>query len=345
MLVVEGLITDKPEANIIKLSRPNHLGLTTAPLPISDCIVTVSDDSGQSFTFSETKPGTYASDPAKFQGVIGRLYTLHITANLGTRQNYESFPMELKPVPAIDSVYYERVVFSESNGTTAGQEGCQIFLDTHDPANECKFFRWEYSETWEFHLPYTVPNSVCWVSNNSDVINIKNTSIIGEDRISRFPLILVTNQTDRLRVKYSLLVNQYSLTEDEYNYWEKLQNISEQVGGLYDIIPSAIPSNIYCVDDPNQKVLGYFSVSAKSAVRIFIKDRFAGVRTEYTDQTCIADTVIGNNPIQYLNSSVWVIINNPLPPPGYRVTTRIKACYDCTMRGTKVMPDFWQSDK
>jgi len=341
LLVVEGLITDRPQTNIIKLSRPNHLGLTTAPLPVSGCNVSVSDDSGQSFIFTETTPGTYISDPAKFQGIIGRFYTLHISTNLGNSQNFESYAMELKPVPPIDSVYYEKVVFSESNGTSAGQEGCKIFVDTHDPENKCKFYRWEYSETWEFHLPYTVPNNVCWISNNSDVINIKNTSFIGEDRISRFPLLLITNQTDRLREKYSILVNQYSLNEDEYIYWDKLQNISQQVGGLYDIIPSAIPSNIYCVDDPNQKVLGYFSVSAKSSTRIFIKDRFAGVRTEYTDQTCIADTVRGSSPIQHLNSSVWVIINSPLPPPGYRVTTRIKACYDCTVRGTKIRPDFW----
>lgn len=345
LLVVEGLITDIPQANIIKLSRPNHLGLTTAPLPVSGCNVSVSDDSGSSFIFTETTPGTYISDPAKFQGIIGRFYTLHITTNLGNSQNFESYAMELKPVPPIDSVYYEKVVFSESNGATAGQEGCKIFVDTHDPENKCKFYRWEYSETWEFHLPYTVPNNVCWISNNSDVINIKNTSFIGEDRISRFPLLLITNQTDRLREKYSILVNQYSLNEDEYIYWDKLQNISQQVGGLYDIIPSAIPSNIYCVDDPNQKVLGYFSVSAKSSTRIFIKDRFAGVRTEYTDLTCIADTVRGSSPIQHLNSSVWVIINSPLPPPGYRVTTRIKACYDCTVRGTKVMPAFWESNK
>ena len=345
LLVVEGLITDSPQANIIKLTRPNHLGLTTAPLPVSGCNVSVTDDSGQSFIFTETTPGTYISNPAKFQGIIGRFYTLHITTNLGNSQNFESYAMELKPVPPIDSVYYEKVVFSESNGASAGQEGCKIFVDTHDPENNCKFYRWEYSETWEFHLPYTVPNNVCWISNNSDVINIKSTSFIGEDRISRFPLILITNQTDRLREKYSILVNQYSLNEDEYIYWDKLQNISQQVGGLYDIIPSAIPSNIYCVDDPNQKVLGYFSVSAKSSSRIFIKDRFAGVRTQYTDQTCIADTVRGSNPIQYLNSSVWVIINNPLPPPGYRVTTRIKACYDCTVRGTKIKPDYWESGK
>ena len=345
LLVVEGLITDKPETNIIKISRPNQLGFTTSPLPVSGCNVTVTDESGGSFIFKETTPGTYASDPAKFQGIIGQFYTLHIGTTLSKSQNFDSYPMELKPVPPIDSVYYEKIVFSESTGTSGGQEGCQILLDTHDPQNQCKFYRWEYSETWEFHLPYTVPNNVCWVSNNSDVINIKNTSIIGEDRISRYPLTLITNKTDRLREKYSILVNQYSLNPDEYNYWAKLQNISQQVGGLYDIIPSSIASNIYCVDDPNQKVLGYFSVSAKSSSRIFIKDRFAGVQTEYTDRTCIADTVVGNNPIQYLNSSVWVIINNPLPPPGYRVTTRIKGCYDCTVRGTKIMPIFWQSDK
>jgi len=98
LLVVEGLITDSPQANIIKLTRPNHLGLTTAPLPVSGCNVSVTDDSGQSFIFTETTPGTYISNPAKFQGIIGRFYTLHITTNLGNSQNFESYAMELKPV-------------------------------------------------------------------------------------------------------------------------------------------------------------------------------------------------------------------------------------------------------
>jgi hypothetical protein len=140
-------------------------------------------------------------------------------------------------------------------------------------------------------------------------------------------------------------VNQYSLNEDEYLYWEKLQNISEQVGGLYDIVPSAIPSNIYCLEDPTQKVLGYFSVSACSSKRIFIKDHFAGVFTPYSDKTCISDTIFGNGPIAYLNTFVWVIIDHPLPPPTYRVLTRTKGCYDCTVRGTNIQPDFWINDK
>jgi hypothetical protein len=345
LLVVEGLITDKPEANTIKLSRPYHLGMSNIARPITGCDVRITDDFDQSFSFNETTPGTYTSDPATFQGIIGRFYTLHISTNVTNNNlHYESIPMELKPVPPIDSIYYEKITLQESDAASGGQEGCQIFLDTRDPKNECKFYRWEYSETWEFRLPYMVPNSVCWISNNSDVINIKNTSIIEEDRINKYPLALVSNLTDRLRVKYSILVNQYSLNEDEYLYWEKLQNISEQVGGLYDMIPSAIPSNVYCLDDPNQKVLGYFSVSANSSRRIFIRDRFAGVVTPYTDNVCIADTVFGGGPIRYLNTSVWVIIDHPIPPPAYRVLTRNKGCYDCTTRGTNIKPDFWEGE-
>jgi hypothetical protein len=348
MLVVEGLITNRPEAYAIKLSRPFHLGLNNVSHPLSGCNISVSDDKGNSFIFSETAPGTYTSDPTKFQGVIGRIYTLHISTNFTNNVlNYQSVPVQLKPVPPIDSVYYEKVTFTEGPDGFPSQQGAKIYLDTHDPANQCKFYRWEYYETWEFRLPYMVPNNTCWLSNNSDVINIKNTSAIAEAKVDKYPLTLITNSTDRLRERYSIMVYQYSLNEDEYLYWEKLQNISEQVGGLYDIIPSSIPSNINCIDDPNQKVLGYFSVSASSSKRIFIHDNFAGVLSQFNDKTCIADTVFGasNGPIAWLGVNVWVIINHTAPPPSYRVLTRTKGCYDCTVRGTNIKPDFWVGDK
>jgi len=50
-----------------------------------------------------------------------------------------------------------------------------------------------------------VVNRDCWISNNSSVINIKNTSVLEQDKIERFPLLFISNQTDRLKVKYSLL--------------------------------------------------------------------------------------------------------------------------------------------
>ena len=343
LLVVEGLITDQPGVNTIKLSRSSPLGTRNVAMPVKGCTVSISDDLGNTFSLTETVPGTYVTNPAIFQGAIGRKYILHINTNGPTNNhNYESYPAEMKPVPPIDSVYYEKVTIAEYNGSPS-QEGCQVYLNTHDPTNQCKYYRWEYSETWKIVLPYYVTNSVCWVSNNSDLINIKNTSVLAEDKIDRYHLNFISNLTDRLSVKYSILVNQYSLNEDEYLYWQKLQNFSEQVGGLYDMIPSSIPSNVYCTDDPNETVLGYFSVSASSSKRIFIKDRFAGLVNQYIN--CPADTVYGNGPIQNLNNTVWVIITVSMPPPPYRVITYTKGCADCTVRGTTVEPDFWIDGK
>jgi hypothetical protein len=342
-LVVEGLLTDQPGINTIKLTKSLPLGTNNAAQPMKGCTVQISDDLGQVYTLNETTPGIYVTDPLIFRGSVGRKYTLHISTNTAYNNlNYESFPAEMKPVPPIDSIFHEKLTLKEINGYPS-QEGCQIYLNTHDPANNCKFYRWEYSETWEFHLPYTVTNSICWLSNNSNVINIKSTSVLEEDRIDSYPLYFISNTTDRLQVKYSLLVHQYSLNEDEFLYWEKLQNLSEQVGGLYDMVPSAIPSNVYCVNDPNEKVLGYFSVSACSSKRVFIKDRFAGVLSQFTDEACIADTAFAGESIPNLNISSWVIIDNFMPP--FKVYTYTRGCADCTVRGTNIKPLFWNEDK
>lgn len=344
LLVVEGLITDQHDINTVKLSKSLPLGRKIAAKPLKGCIVTISDDLKNIFSLKETVAGTYVTDSAKFQGTIGRRYTLHISTNAANNYlHYESLPMEMKPVPPIDSLFYEKKIIKEKDAVSLADEGCQVYINTHDPSNYCKFYRWEYSETWEFRLPYSVPNRVCWISGNSDRINIKNTSVLEEDRVNRYPLNFISNTTDRLKVKYSMLVNQYSLNEDEYLYWEKIQNITEQVGGLYDIIPAAIPSNVWCIENPNEKVLGYFSVSARSSKRIFIKDSFSGLINLYYD--CPSDTIFGRGPIPSLNVSVWVIIDNLSSEPPNRVITFMRGCADCTVRGTIKEPVFWKEGK
>jgi hypothetical protein len=340
ILVVEGIITDQPGPKIIKLSTTMPLGAQSSAKTLSGCNVTLSDNLGNNFDLNETTSGSYSTSPA-FQGVIGRSYTLHIKTN-GSRNNrtYESEPVLLRPVPPIDSIYYNKVVLTRSDDGYSLTEGCQIYLDTHDPENNCKYYRWEYVETWEFQLPYNyVQNRVCWTTANSNSINIKNTSTLSEDKIVRQPLNYITNGTDRLKIRYSILVNQYSLSEEEYTYWEKLQNVVEQVGSLFDIIPASIPSNIKCIEKPEENVLGFFSVSAISSKRIFIPGHFKGIIDLYTD--CENVVVGGNDSIPGLGTTVWVIINNTFPPP-FKVLTYFKSCADCTTRGTTIKPAFWQ---
>lgn len=168
-------------------------------------------------------------------------------------------------------------------------------------------------------------------------------SVLTQNRISRFPLKFISNETDRLAVRYTILVNQYSLSESEYTYWEKLQSISEEVGSLYDITPSSIPGNIFCIEDPAEQVLGFFSVSGKTSKRIYIDDNFLGLVNYYKE--CPADTIYGTGNIPGLNSYVWVIEDQSYAMPPYRVITEMKFCADCTVKGTTTRPAFWEEQQ
>jgi len=345
-LVVEGLITDQHEVNTIKLSRSLPLGSRITAKPVSGCEVILSDDQGNSWKLREHGAGIYITDTAEFRGIVGRKYKLTVHANSDLNfYSYESLPMEMKPVPPIDSIYYEKVTIRERTLYRGPAEGCQIYLDARDPEGKCDYFRWDYTETWKIQLPFVMPlNKICWVTENSTAINIKNTSLLASTRIVKYPIRLITNQTDRLTNRYSLLVTQYSLDEEEFKYWDKLRSITEDVGSLYDIIPASINSNIHCIEDPGEKVLGYFSVSAKSMKRIFIEQFFAGLVNPYV--SCVTDTVYNNDPIPNLNTSKWILDASPFRViPSWVTVTDYKGCADCTVRGTKIKPDFWVEDK
>jgi hypothetical protein len=342
-IVVDALVTDQNNSYKVNISRTSKLGNSFNKIPVSGCLVTITDDQENLFQLFETESGLYLTDSLSFRGQVGRKYTLHIKTD---GHQYESFPMEMKPVPLIDSLYAEII---DNNSYQLGKtvRGYQVYFDTHDPSNSCKFFRWDFQETWEFHLPYlfeTIVNTTCWKSAPSKKIYIENTSSLTEDIVNKFPLNFITSETDRLTRKYSLLVRQFSLNEDEYNYWDKLKRITEEVGGLYDVIPMSIESNIYCTDSPVEKVLGYFSVSSVASKRIFIKNTLTGFPDFY--KTCPFDTVNVGVPIPNLNTYLFILtmirIGNG---PFQYVLTMNKECVDCTLNGTNKMPDFWNTTK
>lgn len=335
LIVVEGLITDQYGTNKVKISYSLPLGKTMVPKPVTGCNVSITDNHGIRYDLQESSPGTYITDSTIFCGQVNNSYALTIISG---NRTYVSYPMEMKPVPPMDSVYYEKIQLGENEWGNP-VEGCQIYIDTHDPLEECLYYRWDFNETWEFQLPYSVPNNQCWKSSQSDKIYIKNTSVYNQARVTKFPVLYISNETDRLKVKYSILVNQYSLNEDEFIYWEKVKNVSENVGGLYDATPMSVPSNIYCLQDADETVLGYFSVSAVTQERIFIDENFKGIPNFYS--YCPTDTV-GNGPIEGLGIYVWVIEDHSqdmLNP--YIVITSYKECADCTVDGTNIKPSFW----
>ena len=63
---------------------------------------------------------------------------MHITTKNG--KEYASDYSVVRTTPEIDSISWLR-----DNG------GVRIYINTHDDQNKTKYYRWSYSETWEFH--------------------------------------------------------------------------------------------------------------------------------------------------------------------------------------------------
>ena len=101
---------------MVKLSRSMPLGKTATLRPLKGCIVSITDDVGNRFFLNESStPGTYLTDSSIFRGIVGRKYTLHMNTNNATETHYtyESLPIEMRAVPPIDSLFYEKVVIHE----------------------------------------------------------------------------------------------------------------------------------------------------------------------------------------------------------------------------------------
>jgi hypothetical protein len=343
-IIIEGLITDQPAGSYVKLSATYPLWRRTAPKDVSGCTVSISDDLGNLYILKETfKYGVYSADYMNFRGAVGREYTLRVntTKEFGFL-TYESEPTRMIPVPSIDSLYYQKKIIKDPRSTL---EGCDIFLDTRDPESRCQFFKWEYLETWEYHLPFEKIDKTCWLSVSSDGILIKNSTGFSGGAIKKQPVLSINNPVEKLNIKYSILVRQYSLNENEFLYWDRLKNLTDQTGGFYDIIPSDLPNNLYCVEDSLRKILGYFSVSSVTSKRLFIKEKFQGSDISYNG--CMTDFIYTNRPdtIPGLDINIWILEDHLNEKPPYIVCTRNKSCVFCEARGTSIKPDFWDDDK
>ena len=338
-LVVEGVITNQEMSNKIRLSRSVPVGSPVLQKPVTGALVTVTDEKGEITTLAEKVRGSYSTDSLTFRGRVGGKYSLKIMLE---GVEYKTDFIEMKPVPQIGALYYEKVVIATSDNPGDAKEGCKIYLDSYDPSGECRYFRWEYDETWEYVIPYPVVNRVCWISDRSGEVLVKNTEPYSQAMVTKFPLIYINNKTDKLKVKYSMLVKQYSINSSEYDFWEKIRKISQNVGGLYDKTPVAVPGNIRCVTNPSETVNGYFSVSSVAMKRLFVDEKFSGQPTFYS--YCATDTVYGSLPAEGLNTLYWVIEDYANEVPSWWVTTEYRECGDCTSEGTKVRPPFWDDD-
>lgn len=347
ILVVDGSIDPASQSAEVKLSRtvPIDVSINEAPEETS-AQVTLEEQDGSSYDLTEFAGGIYRLTGVNFNA--GEKYRLIISTSTGER--YESEYTEVINTPPIDSISWRTV-----------GDVISIEANTHDFTEQSKFFLWSFEETFEYTSqlgsayiwlpggvitirPFDEQVYKCWLTERSTSIIIGSSRQLSENVIRNFRVRAIPKGSEKVKLKYSILVKQRAISEDEYDYWQKLQQTTQNVGGLFDPMPAQVTGNLNCTSDPDLPVLGFFSAGTTLQERIFIKwkDLPDDFRVLPVPTFCPVDSI----PMSQLGSAggpIYIITTYGMrQPEGYLVSTR--ACTDCTARPGSVnkQPIFWE---
>ncbi len=343
-LVVDGFLNTGGDTTVIRLSRTQNLTDGEAPPAEVQAQVSIEGDQGASYALREGNGGQYLlTNPSL---VPGQQYRLRIRTSGG--QEYLSDYVPVKRTPPIDSV----------NWHVTG-DGVQVYVNTHDPLANTRYYRWEFAETWEFNTPYGISyiyratnkeylgenTSQCWASTVSRNVILGTSAQLSEDIIHQYPLILMPPTSEKHRIRYSILVKQYALTREGYDYWQNLKRNTENLGTLFDPQPSQVGGNIRSVNNPEEPVFGFFSAYSVQEKRLFIRrNQLPDWRRITGYESCLIDT-IKNEPFNqaFLQTAVFPVIGEHIGMTGQLegYLTSERSCLDCRTRGVNKRPSFW----
>lgn len=360
-LHVEGFINTAGDTTVITLSRTVKLTDSVGSNPELHAAVSVVGNDGAHYALTETGKGIYIYPDFSSLINTGKQYSLKIVTSDG--KIYQSDFVPVKNSPPIDSLSFQ-----------ANANGIQIYSSTHDPSDNTRYYRWDYSETWihfsyfqstqEVHITPTDTTIInrpsadqiytCWVTQSSSTLVLNSSAKLSRDIIEQNPITSIGPLSPKFAVEYSILVSQYALTSDAFNYWENLKKNTEQLGSIFDALPSEIQGNIHCISNPSLPVLGYVSAGFVAKKRLFIggsaMPRSLGTQIPSDYGGCVLDTFYYKNPVTHLNDIKRLYNGNPLPV-GYLLepftgikdyTGSTSFCVDCRLDGgTNQRPSFW----
>jgi len=361
VIVVDGSVTDIDKSHRVRLHYTYPVNQNSIT-PIQGATVWVQDGKGNRYSYVESEKGEYLSAP--FAGVSGESYQLHFTTSDGLM--YESDIVTLKKSPPIDSIY-NRYAELPSDELHRNEGGLQFFIDTHDDTGIARHFRYEWEDTYQIRVPFPsifiyYPEShtwsyrgqdesvgTCYTSDQSSRIILGNMQGKNQNRLAEVPVHFVSQEPPTLRHRYSILVRQYCIDENAYNYYRKIKESIESGGSLFDKQLGSLPGNMKSIDHPTALVLGYFEVAGVTALRSFFsysRDlQYKIIRPSYPfdcrDQlfTTSEDSVA----YYYTQHNMSLVTVNDTGLPFMPVTFDMapKKCADCSNYASNKKPDFW----
>jgi hypothetical protein len=317
---------------------------------LSGCLARIADDQGNEFEMQETEPGTYTVWMGKESLQPGRAFQVMINTPSGEilSSDYDT----LAECPPIDTVYYMLEEHLTPDPSVV-YRGIQFYLDLDGNGFNSHYYKWDLIETWEYHAahhkefyydgafhqiyPPDSSTMFCWTTKTVNNIFTLSTQNLSENAYRQFPLHFVDGNSSKLGVLYSVMLQQYSLSEAAYNFWEQLKVNSYEQSGLYEKQPMDIKGNVRETSGSGREVLGIFYAASIRTKRIFVQN-VEGLELDFTN-FCSEESLgrfgwreFGPNdyPVYYFF------------PPGGGLLILSDECVECElMGGSLIKPDFW----
>ncbi|MBO9563256.1 MAG: DUF4249 domain-containing protein [Niastella sp.] len=350
-LVVDGTINSGTGPTTIRLSRAILLADSTRPKNERNAIVRVEGENNTQFPLIEMSPGIYIASQLTLNANVK--YRLYIKT--ADNKEYRSDFTSVIKTPAIDAIRWEQPA-----------NGLDIYVNAHDPQNNTRYYRWEWSETWEFHSAYTTqldytknnlgevtgvkykyPDQaidtnvyVCWKTEPSTNILIGSTAKLVKDSVD-LPLHFIPRASQKISVLYSINVRQNALSKNGYDFLSRMKKNTESTGTLFDAQPSELVGNIHAVNNPLEVVIGFIDVADVHEKRIFIQpsdlDNW-GYRSGCTE-TLVPNIPDSVRAYSYLTPTMAAETS----PTGAIISFYGSdiACVICTLTGVHQKPSFW----
>ena len=343
-LVVDGSIVSSLDSpTVISLSRTTKLSDSIKNIPEGGASVSVEEKGGAHFPLNEITVGVYKGVPALLN--YNSQYRLRIITNQG--DEYLSDFVTVKQTPPIDSVTWEQ------------KKDVNIYLNTHDPSSSSKYYRWDFTETWEYNSSLNADISLegnmifyvdqnnqtynCWMTSYSSQVLTATSIALKSDNISHALITTIPQNSEKIGTRYSILIKQYSITPEAYQYFQLLKKNTETVGSIFDAQPAQLYGNFTCVNDKNKIVIGYITASNVTQQKIFINhNQLTDWNPEITGRSCDIIT-IGQDP----SNNLLYEYPDPEYAPYYfsgccSIVLARKSCVDCRVKGgVNHKPLYW----
>lgn len=364
-LVVEGNIL-KGDSTIIKLSRATAIAEYNL-LPEKGATVTVEDDGNTLYPLNESAPGIYTTPPIDLNAA--KKYRLKISA---AGKDYESDWNALITTAEIDTILWARdngiEIFVQSKGTNDDSkyykwdydEIWQYFASHQSfvyltqgvdelgrPTPACVDVEYRgtmYNTCVEIYgLEGAVYNDSlyrCWMYATSTSINIGST-VTASENIIRVPVRKIRDNGIELSNHYRIKVKQTGLTKDAYEFYTLLKANSEGMGSIFDAQPSQLKTNLRCVTNPAETVIGFINTTSVKSKQIDIS-RMGLEGWFYVDSSLCYEYIFNNTPwdvddliLRKLIPAKSVQWLNTYPPKRFpaQFTAVTRECVDCRLRG------------